>query len=113
MVLIVDDERVIRTLVARVLAGRGFTPLEARNGLEAVQLYGSYRSDIALVITDIDMPVMDGLEAIDRMRELTPSVPVVVMTGGGGESRPPRCGLLAKPFSPAQLVERVEAALAV
>jgi len=112
MVLVVDDERVIRGLVVRILAGRGFAPLEARNGLEAVELYGFYRSGIALVVTDLDMPVMDGLEAIDRMRELSPGVRVVVMTGAGRDVNLPGCHLLRKPFTVAQLVELVERALA-
>jgi CheY-like chemotaxis protein len=111
-VLVVDDERMIRTLVAKVLAARGFKPLEARNGLEAVQLYGSYRPDVALVVTDINMPVMNGLEAIDRIRELSPGMPIVVMTGGVSQVTHPRCCLLPKPFTPAQLLSRVEEALA-
>ena len=112
MVLVVDDERAIRGLVARMLMGLGFTPLEARNGLEAVELYGSYRSGIALVVTDVDMPVMDGLEAIDRMRELSPGVRVLVMTGTGRDLNVPGCQLLRKPFSLAQLSEQVGRALA-
>jgi CheY-like chemotaxis protein len=112
MVLVVDDERAIRSLVAGILRRRGFAPLEARNGLEAVELYGFYRSGIALVVTDLDMPVMDGLEAIDRMRELSPDVRVVVMTGGTTDLDLPGCHLLRKPFTAAQLVELVERALA-
>ena len=109
--LVVDDESAIRGLVARILAARGFAALEARNGLEAVELYGSYRSGIAVVVTDLDMPVMDGLEAIDRMRELSPGVPVVVMTGAARDLSLPGCHLLRKPFTLAQLVEKVERAL--
>ena len=112
MVLVVDDERAIRGLVARMLMGLGFTILEARNGLEAVELYGSYRSGIALVVTDIDMPVMDGLEAIDRMRELSPDVRVLVMTGTGRDLNISGCQLLRKPFTLRQLSELVGRTLA-
>ncbi len=112
MVLVVDDERAIRGLVARMLMGLGFTPLEARNGLEAVELYGSYHSGIALVVTDVDMPVMDGLEAIDRIRELSPGVRVLVMTGADRELRVEGCHLLRKPFTLAQFCELVDRALA-
>ncbi len=111
-VLVVDDERAIRGLVARMLQGLGFTTLEARNGLEAVELYGSYHSGIVLVVTDLDMPVMDGLEAIDRMRELSPEVRVLVMTGTGRDLNLPGCQLLRKPFTVAQFSELVERALA-
>ncbi len=112
MVLVVDDESAIRALVAHMLARQGFVPLEARNGLEAVELYGSYRSRIRLVVTDVDLPVMDGLEAIDRMRELSPHVRVVVMTGAGRELKLPDCHLLRKPFTIAQLLEKVNSAMA-
>ncbi len=112
IVLVVDDESAIRQLVARTLLVRGFAVLEARNGLEAVELYASYHSDIALVVTDLDMPVMDGLEAIDRMRELSPTVRVVVMTGVGRDANLTGCHLLPKPFTLAQLLERVDRALA-
>jgi CheY-like chemotaxis protein len=111
MVLVVDDERAIRGLVARILMGLGFTILEARNGLEAVELFGSYHSGIALVVTDVDMPAMDGLEAIDRMRELSPGLRVLVMTGTGRDVNVPGCQLLRKPFTRAQLSEQVGRAL--
>jgi CheY-like chemotaxis protein len=112
MVLVVDDESAIRQLVARVLAGRGFSPLEARNGLEAVELYASYRSGIDLVVTDVDMPVMDGVEEIDRIRELCPDVRIVVMTGLARDLGISGCQLLHKPFTLAQLMEQVQRALA-
>jgi CheY-like chemotaxis protein len=112
MVLVVDDELAIRGLVARMLMGLGFTILEARNGLEAVELYGSYRSGIVLVVTDVDMPVMDGLEAIDRMRELSPEVRVLVMTGTDRELKLEGCRLLRKPFTLAELSEQVNRTLA-
>jgi two-component system, cell cycle sensor histidine kinase and response regulator CckA len=112
MVLVVDDESAVRGLVARALAARGFVPLEARNGIEAVELYASYRSHIVLVITDVEMPVMDGLEAIDRMRELSPGVRAVVMSGANRELDIPDCPFLPKPFTLAELMERVEQALA-
>lgn len=112
MILIVDDDNSVRKLVAHLLQSRGFKFLEAQNGLEAVQLYGSYHSDIALVITDMQMPVMDGLEAIDRMRELSPGLRVILVTGAGPDLTPPDCSLLRKPFTPAQLLAEVERALA-
>jgi hypothetical protein len=112
LALVVDDERAVRTLVARALARLGFTPLEARNGLEALALYVSYRSGIALVVTDVDMPVMNGLEAIDRMRELCPGVRVLVMTGTERDLNLPGCQLLRKPFTMAQLGELVNRTLA-
>jgi two-component system cell cycle sensor histidine kinase/response regulator CckA len=111
MILIVDDESAVRTLIARVLEKQGYEPLQARNGLEAVQIYGSYHSGIALVISDVQMPVMDGLEALDRMRELQPGVRAIVMTGAAGDLNLQGCPLLRKPFTAAQLLECVGQAL--
>jgi CheY-like chemotaxis protein len=112
MVLVADDESAVRRLVALALAARGFVPLEARNGLEAVELYASYRSAIVLVVTDLDMPVMDGFEAIDRIREISPGVRAVLMSGAMRECRIPDFPFLPKPFTLAQLMERVQRALA-
>ena len=80
LVLIAEDDVSVRRVVATILRFNGFEILEARNGLEAVQLYASYAGDIALVITDLDMPVMDGREAIHRMRVVNSGVRVLVIT---------------------------------
>ncbi len=113
VVLVVDDESGIRKLVAALLAGQGFKALEAANGLEALNLYGSYWSDLSLVITDVQMPVMDGLEAVSRMRTISPDVPVILMTGAAGDLGQKLTGWqpLRKPFKPAELLERVRSVL--
>jgi CheY-like chemotaxis protein len=109
IVLVVDDESAIRKLITSILAMQGFKALEAANGLEALQLFGSYRSDIVLVITDVQMPVMDGLEAAGRMRSISPDVPLILMTGAAGDMGPKLdvWNPLRKPFKPAELMERV------
>jgi CheY-like chemotaxis protein len=111
MILIVDDESSVRKVVARVIEKRGFEPIHARNGLEAVEIFGSYHSEIALVISDVQMPVMDGLEAIDRMREMRPGMRAIIMTGAAGEFDSRGCPLLRKPFTPARLLECVDETL--
>jgi DNA-binding response OmpR family regulator len=113
IVLVVDDESGIRRLVATLVAAQGFRTLEAANGLEALHVYGSYRSEIVLVITDVQMPVMDGLEAVSRMRTISPDVPVIFMTAAAGELAQKLAGWepLRKPFKPAELVARVRSVL--
>jgi CheY-like chemotaxis protein len=111
-ILVVDDDKAIRKLVTSVLALQGYKTIEAANGLEALQLYGSYRSDILLVISDVQMPVMDGLEAASRMRSIAPDVPVILMTGAAGEvAQLAGWQALQKPFNPAELLERVRSKL--
>lgn len=111
--LVVDDDPMIRMYVATVLKGRSFRTLEAQNGLEAVQVYGSYHSEIVLVVTDVEMPVMGGLEAVARIREIDGDVAVLIASGRAEELAPghPDWHWLSKPFSPAQLLQAVQQAL--
>jgi CheY-like chemotaxis protein len=113
-ILVADDDPGVRKLIVSVLGARGFLTLEAQNGLEAVQLYGVHRAGIALVITDVQMPVMDGIEALARMTAINPDVRVIVVSGRVAEFARPapavRCWL-AKPFAPKELLDSVESAL--
>ena len=80
-VLIVDDETPSRELIKMSLDWRafGFDPIyEAKNGREALTLYEAHRP--SLIITDIQMPVMDGLELIRAVRAISPSQPVVILS---------------------------------
>jgi CheY-like chemotaxis protein len=113
-VLIVDDDPTVRKVIAAFLGSDGFNTLEAQNGLEAVQVFGSSRRSIALVITDLEMPVMDGLEAVARMKAIDQSVRVLMISGHPAKLEQDRydCKRLAKPFSRTQLLDSVHLALA-
>ena len=111
-VLIVDDEPIVRDICSRVLARHNFTPLLATNGVEGLDLYRQQHREIALVISDVSMPLMDGIEFIRGVFELTPHSNVILMTGfNPGEAAAgdlqKLCVILAKPFSPPQLMEAV------
>jgi len=80
-VLLVDDEPTMRETVGEVLTSMGYTVLEAADGDQALQLFKEKQQDIDLVISDIVMPVMGGIEAVQQMRLLNGSLPVVLMTG--------------------------------
>lgn len=109
-VLVVDDDTAIRELVAMILKMSGHGVLLASNGLEALMVYSSYRSRLDLILTDIDMPQMNGIELVARIRALDPSKKVLVMSGRplddmhGVED----CALLPKPFKPDQLKAAVD-----
>jgi hypothetical protein len=113
LVLVVDDEAPIRTVVARVLKSAGYRSIEARDGTEGVSRFVEHMHEIKLVITDVMMPHMDGVGLLRAIRALDPSVPVVATTGAGG----PRnldtlralgvSGLLNKPFRKEDLLNEV------
>ncbi len=113
-VLVVDDEQKIRSLVASYLRAEGFEVIEADDGSAAVAAVGSRRPD--LVIMDIRMPGMDGLEALAEIRRIS-EVYVILLTARA-EENDRIIGLsvgaddyVVKPFSPRELVARVKAVL--
>jgi two-component system, OmpR family, alkaline phosphatase synthesis response regulator PhoP len=116
-VLIVDDEKDIRDLVAYNLSKEGFAVLTAANGNEAIDQLGLHK--VALVILDIMMPGMDGLEVCKHIRqhEATANLPVIFLTARSSEVDQ-IVGLelgaddyIQKPVSPRILVARAKAAL--
>ncbi len=80
-VLVIDDDDSVRTTVVRALERAGHEVRSARNGKDALRVLAESRPD--LVLTDINMPEMDGIEVIGDLRSRTPSIPVVAMSGGG------------------------------
>ncbi len=80
-ILIVDDEDAIRTIVRRTLERFGYRVMEAANGAEAVALYSQHRADIAAVLTDMAMPVMDGPSMIIALKAMDPAVRVIGSSG--------------------------------
>lgn len=113
-ILIAEDEEVLRDFVSRNLRARGFDVLEASNGLEAMAQWE--RESPHLLILDIMMPRMDGLEVCQRVREHSP-VPIIVLTALDAE-RDKVAALdlgaddyLTKPFGVEELLARVRAVL--
>jgi CheY-like chemotaxis protein len=116
-VLVVDDDRGVRRLTARMLRTEGYRVLEAESGAEAVRALES-NPDIRLLVTDIVMPEMDGLALADRALALLPQLRVVLMTGHAPELtaqlnlRDLPLPVLLKPFTAAQLLGKVRDTLA-
>jgi two-component system chemotaxis response regulator CheY len=114
--LIVDDSSVMRKIVARALHQAGMDPMvvfEAGNGSEGVDLLKAQQVD--LILSDINMPLMDGLEFLRQIRaqNLAPDVPVVMITTESSEEHVKEAilagaqGYIRKPFTPEQVKERV------
>jgi CheY-like chemotaxis protein len=103
-VLVVDDEESLRRLVSRALLGVGFAVLEADNGATALRLLAG-PGPVHLVISDIHMPVMDGIAFARELRLLRPQLPILFITG---RESPGLTGeILLKPFGPDALVVAV------
>ena len=113
-VLVVDDEKPLRNFVRRNLEVRNFNVETASNGLEAMAIFGTQHID--LVILDIMMPHLDGLETTRRIRQ-TSLVPIIILTALGEESDKVRAfdmgadDYLTKPFGTGELLGRVKAVL--
>jgi two-component system KDP operon response regulator KdpE len=113
-VLVVDDERPLLDFVRRNLEVRGYKVLTASNGLEALALVQG--DDVQLVIMDVMMPHMDGLEATRRIREDS-DVPIIILTAMGEEADKVRGfnlgadDYLTKPFGVGELLGRIQAVL--
>jgi CheY-like chemotaxis protein/anti-sigma regulatory factor (Ser/Thr protein kinase) len=82
-ILVVDDSQLEQRYVTRLLEGHGWRLAFARNGVEALAAFGTHPP--AVVLTDMQMPRMDGLTLVEKVREQFPHVPVVLMTGAGSE----------------------------
>jgi CheY-like chemotaxis protein len=107
-ILVVEDDEDVRRIVGDVLRHGGFTVREAGDGVEALEaLHGA---SICCVVTDMVMPRMTGLQLIERVEQLYPSIPVLLMTAFAGEGlmgAPPHVTMLAKPFKPGDLLATV------
>ena len=112
VILLVDDETAVRAAAARVLARRGYTVLEAGDGLEALGVAERHAGAIDLLLSDVRMPGMDGRELARRFRRARPEARVLLMTGymdpdGGAASEPAGAAMLHKPFTLDALAERI------
>lgn len=84
-ILVVDDDRDIREMLQRVLEMDGFAPRLAASGKEAIELYRQQPRDIALVLLDVQMPMLDGPQTLDALRRLDPQVRCCFMSGDTGD----------------------------
>ena len=114
-VLLVDDDRSLLGLLTMVLQQGGHEVHGASNGVEALMLYSSNRPKIDIVVSDILMPGMNGVELSARLRALNPKVRILLMTGFVPDeiTVPDDLQVLQKPFEPASLIDAIEQRLSV
>jgi two-component system cell cycle sensor histidine kinase/response regulator CckA len=117
-ILLVEDEEGLRALNARGLASRGYTVLEAGNGVEAIDVLEGRGGAVDLVVSDVVMPEMDGPTLLKELRRRNPDMKVIFVSGyaeDAFEKNLPERGqfaFLAKPFTLKQLVAAVKETMA-
>ena len=112
VIMVVEDDQLVQTMVEAALADGGFEPAIAASGEEAVTLLKGGLTKYRALVTDINLRGrMDGWEVARQAREIDPEFPIVYMTGLSaeeyGSKGVPNSILLNKPFAPAQLVTAV------
>ncbi len=116
-ILVVEDDEPLRTLTSALLESTGYKVLEAANGETAMSLVRSFEGSIDLLLTDLLMPAMSGVELSACLRELRPGLRVLLMSGYAGEliarhrDNEPEMMLLEKPFTRQCLLSRIRLAL--
>jgi PAS domain S-box-containing protein len=111
--LLVEDESAVRSSARRLLERHGYTVLEARHGADALRIVEEGVTPIDLVLTDLVMPEMGGVEMVERLRARQPALKVLFMSGYTEKAittegvMPPRTGFVEKPFSVEQLMRRL------
>jgi len=114
IILVVDDEPSIRRLATRALIEEGFEVREAHDGAEALGIVEA--GGVSVLVSDVVMPRLNGVQLMERLARSHPQLPVVLMSGYAsvelasmGIAAP--CALLTKPFTPERLVEEVRRCL--
>jgi two-component system cell cycle sensor histidine kinase/response regulator CckA len=113
-ILLVEDEDGLRALNARGLATRGYTVIEAGNGVEAIEALERNGGEVDLVVSDVVMPEMDGPTLLKELRKRNPNVRIIFVSGYAEDAfqkhlpDPDQYNFLAKPFTLKQLVEKVK-----
>jgi two-component system, cell cycle sensor histidine kinase and response regulator CckA len=116
-ILVVEDEDALRAAIRRLLQGEGYTVLEAQNGASALEVLSSpSAAGVALVLTDLRMPVMDGRQFAAALARVRPNLPIVFMSGFTAQLMDmrlvsPHLAFLAKPFKNDALLAAVRGQL--
>lgn len=116
-ILWVDDEEIALEVWSQMLQKLGYKVLQARYGIEALEIYKKRKNSIALVILDMRMPGMSGCEVYDRLKKIQPDVKIIIVSGYMEEydlceiSTRNFDGYLNKPFKLKELSEKIEEVL--
>ena len=113
-VLVIDDEPIVRKIASTSLKTYGYTVVTAEHGLAGVDTFREMHSELVAVILDLTMPVMGGEEALEQMRAVDPSVPVILSSGYNEIEAVRRfsgkglAGFIQKPYTAAVLAQKLQ-----
>ena len=119
LVLLVEDDEMVREMAAIMLHNLGFTVCTARDGVEALAVFKNHFDEIRLVLSDVSMPRMDGWETLTALRQISPNIPVILASGHdeskvlAGEHLELPQVFLHKPYQMAQLKDALAKAMAM
>jgi PAS domain S-box-containing protein len=108
-ILLVEDEEALRVMGKALLEAMGFSAMTAQNGREALELYHEQRGGIDVILLDLIMPVMGGIEAYKELRKVDAAIPIIICSGYGVESvehvikNDEHAGFVHKPYKPDEL----------
>ena len=111
VVLLADDDALVRNLVRRILEAAGFLLLCAADGPEALVLCRAYSQRIDVLLTDVDMPGMDGIALAQQITCERPETRVIFMSGSMTRGIPEDVPFILKPFSPGELRAKINEVL--
>ena len=117
LILVVDDEKMVRSLARRVLEKFGFRVMTADDGLRALEIFRPHAAEIVAVLLDVTMPNLDGAETFREMRSLRPDIRVILSSGYDQREAMSKvaseelAGFLRKPYLPMDLIDRVREVL--
>lgn len=118
-ILVIDDESVVREMIAKMLSRTGYDVYEASDGKQGLSIVHSYE-DIRLVITDLIMPEKEGIETILELKKDFPAIRILAISGGGRGDAKSYLNIaknlgadltLSKPFIRSELLKAIESLL--
>ncbi len=110
LILVVEDEEAVRELIKTTLENFGYRVLTAQNGVQGISRFEQRKDEIKVLVTDTDMPFMDGMQVIQAIKTMKPDLPVIVASGSRAASKDSEKSItesivsLGKPFSAEQLI---------
>lgn len=110
--LVVEDDAIVRMLMVDVLEELGYQVLEAKDAEQALKVLGDPQQSLALMMTDVGLPDMDGKELASKARDLRPTLPILFASGYAESVEVPEgMHMIGKPFGIDQLRDKVESIL--